>query len=135
MIHTVKKHCIVKASEHFAWYEFDCKCSRCTETIVAQELIDKLEALRKRLGYPVYLPSVYRCKAHQDDLRSQGFETAKGTSSHEMGLAADICILGMRGEETAPHAEAVGFQNIGIGKHFIHCDLRPGGPRRWVYTR
>jgi uncharacterized protein YcbK (DUF882 family) len=133
MIHTVNKGCIVKITPDFAFYEFDCPCNQCTQTLVSQELPEMLQKLREYTKFPIMLTSGYRCAYHQQELRDKGYETAIGPSSHEMGLAADIECGAFSGSLLADYAAKAGFQNIGIAKRMIHVDLRPGGPRRWEY--
>lgn len=121
-----------KLSEHFWAYEFDCKCGKCDQTLVAQELVDKLEKLREFTRHPIEVTSGYRCQKHQDNLSSLGYETVK-KSSHQEGLAVDIVCGAFDGKMLTELAEKAGFQNIGTGRRFIHVDVRSGGPRRWGY--
>jgi uncharacterized protein YcbK (DUF882 family) len=133
----IKKGCMAyaKADGDFRYFEFDCKCSKCDETIIAEELIEKLQRLRDQTSYPIHITSGYRCSSHQADLRAQGFETAKGVSSHEKGWAVDIVCGAYDGPQLAEMAAKAGFENIGVSHRFIHVDIRPGGPRRWGYVR
>jgi len=133
MVHEMSKHCIIKLSQNFAFWEFDCPCKECNYTFVSQELADKLQALRELTDFPITILSGYRCHAHQKRLRESGIETAVGRSSHEDGLAADIRCGAFSGKLLAELAEKVGFKNIGIFKFGLHVDVRPGGPRRWEY--
>lgn len=134
MVHEMGKHCIIKLSPNFAFWEFDCPCSQCNYTMVSQELAEKLQKLRELTDFPITVMSGYRCHSHQKTLRATpGFETSVGRSSHEDGLAADIRCGAFSGKLLAELAEKVGFQNIGIFKYGVHLDVRPGGPRRWEY--
>lgn len=136
MNYTMPKDCIKKLSEDFAFYEFDCPCMRvsCDKTVVSKEMIDMIQKLREYTKFPISITSGYRCKEYQQDLRDKGYETSKGPSSHELGIAADILCGAYDGKQLAELAEKVGFKNIGIGRRFIHVDLREDGPRRWEYT-
>jgi zinc D-Ala-D-Ala carboxypeptidase len=135
MVHQMGKHCIIKLTENFAFLEFDCPCNSCDYTMVSQELADKLQRLRDLAQFPLVIDSGYRCHSHQKELRALGYETAAGRSSHEDGLAADVRCGAFSGKLLAELAEKAGFQNIGTAKYWIHVDVRPGGPRRWEYTR
>jgi uncharacterized protein YcbK (DUF882 family) len=122
-----------RLAQDFWSYEFDCKCGKCEKTYVSEELVQKLQRLRELTKYAIAITSGYRCSGHQESLRKLGYETAKGVSSHEKGLAVDIVCGAFDGKMLAELAEKAGFQNIGIGRRFIHVDVRPGGPRRWGY--
>ncbi len=137
MIHVMPKECIIKLSPDFRFLEFDCPCKdiQCRETKVSQDLIDKLQKLRDFTKFPLTITSGHRCAFHQKELRDKGYETAAGPSSHESGLAADIVCGAFDGRLLAELAERSGFENIGVGKRMIHVDVRPNGPRRWVYTK
>jgi uncharacterized protein YcbK (DUF882 family) len=133
----IKKGCVAGVTEDFKYYEFDCSCGRqtCTETLIAEELVQKLQRLRELTSYPIAITSGYRCEGKQEDLRRAGYETAKGVSSHQLGLAVDIVCGAYDGKQLADLAQRAGFQNIGAARRFIHVDVRPGGPRRWGYKR
>ena len=115
-----------KLSPNFKMSEFKCKCG-CSTFKLDSELIDKLQALRVKVGKPVRILSAYRCVNHN---RSIGGAT---NSQHLYGTAADIAITGMTVDQIAKAAEEVGFD--GIGKYpkqnFVHCDVR-GNRARWT---
>jgi uncharacterized protein YcbK (DUF882 family) len=117
---------------HFKTWELECRCSlpTCKEQMIASELIHKLDKLRDELGEPLYVRSAFRCAGHQANLRAGGLQTAKGTSTHELGQAADIAARDMtRLEELA----AKYFLAIGTARTFLHVDLRADRVRRWPY--
>lgn len=129
-----KKNSTEQVSKDFKAFEFDCPCSKCLETPVEMRLIDLLQSLREETGFPIKITSGYRCADHQEELRQQGCETAKGKSQHELGAAADIKTGLHTGEELEKFARAVGFKAVGVGKHWVHLDLRDDKPfRRWTY--
>lgn len=135
MTHTLPKDSQLRLSPHFMAREFRCPCSHCTEIVVEQELVDKLEAMRLTLGVPMFITSAYRCAAYQDDLRARGFETAKGISQHQLGRAADVMTKLHSGPQLEQVADEAGFDAIGVGKRFVHVDLRKDKPnRRWTYS-
>lgn len=129
------KKCVDKISDHFSAYEMDCPCSACTETLVDSDLMPKLEAIRAKTGgAAVVITSGYRCQAHQDDLKSRGFETAVGVSQHTLGRAADIRCGTLTGPQLEAFARAAGFRAVGTGKMWVHVDLRDNKDRSWVYS-
>lgn len=134
MTHIVPKDCVAHATKDFYYREYDCHCenSSCNETRVNGELLELVQMLRARVGRPLVITSGFRCAAHQQELRERGMETASGVSSHELGMAVDLYCSTLDSEYLAKEAEKVGFNNIGLGKKFIHLDVRDG-KRRWVY--
>lgn len=120
--------------KHFAGAEFDCPCPSCVETLIDTDLIDRLDALRDRLGAPIRITSGYRCPAHQKFLAAHGFETAKH-SRHLVGEAADIWTGKQTGEQLEAAARAVGFRAVGVAKVWVHVDLRDDKDRRWLYEK
>jgi zinc D-Ala-D-Ala carboxypeptidase len=120
-------------SEHFLAKEFDCPCGVCGMTFVDEDLIAKLEALRMRLGVPIRITSGYRCDYHQRELAARGLETASGRSQHQDGKAADLSTGKHSGMDLERHARAVGFQAVGVGRTWVHVDLRGGRDRHWGY--
>jgi zinc D-Ala-D-Ala carboxypeptidase len=121
-------------SEHFNQKELACKCTRpeCDFTIVHMELINRLETLRTLVGHPVIITSGYRCERYQAVLAAAGFQTAKGISTHTEGMAADIKVRHLSGEDLEKLAREAGFESVGVAKTWIHVDIRPGH-RRWTY--
>jgi hypothetical protein len=120
-------------SEHFTAREFDCPCthSACVTQKVSKELIQKLDRIRTAYGAPIKINGGFRCVAHEDDLREQGYETvaAGKLSQHELGNAVDVSgdmskLLPLLEKE---------FQAIGVAKTWAHVDLRADRPRRWSY--
>jgi uncharacterized protein YcbK (DUF882 family) len=119
-------------SNHFSPKECECKCGVCTQQRFDDKLLKMLEEVREEVGLPIKITSGFRCARYQEILRNKGYETAVGTSSHEMGMAADIRCDDMLKLETACLRV---FANYSLGKSntFIHLDIRSGGPRRWSY--
>jgi uncharacterized protein YcbK (DUF882 family) len=87
--------------------------------------------MRKAVG-PLRITSAFRCKEHQASLRKSGILTAVGTSTHELGDAADILAIGKPIDVVLAEAPKH-FKAIGIAKTFIHVDLRDDKERRWPY--
>lgn len=118
-------------SPHFGTREFNCSCGKCDVQRIAIELVNKIETLREQHKEPIYVTSGYRCRQKQLDLAAQGYETAKGISQHELGHAADLSVNYV--PKLAALADKL-FDSMGVGKTFIHVDLRPG-LRRWTYAK
>lgn len=128
-------------SRHFVAKEFNCTCGVCHSQVISDDLVEDLDCVREEVGIPVVVTSGYRCRKRQDDLRKQGYETAAGISSHEMGLAADITL---RCEDHSPEnwdrlraavLKQFAQHSVGEAKSFFHVDRRPNGPRRWTYNK
>lgn len=121
---------------NFVARDFDCPCEYCTETLVEMDLVMGLQEIRDRVESPVFISKGggYRCARYQQILRDKGYETSVGPSQHELGRAADITCHGLSGLDLEAHAHEAGFMAIGVGKGFIHVDLRPEH-HRWAYTK
>ncbi|TJZ89703.1 DUF882 domain-containing protein [Paracoccus gahaiensis] len=89
------------------------------------EAMDKLQALRDRLGKPLIVRSAYRSPSHN---RAVGGAPA---SKHMLGTAFDISMSNHNPATFAKAARAVGF--LGFGTYprsgFMHIDLGPA--RSW----
>ena len=114
-------------SPHFNVSEFCCKCGKEHGTLIADELIDKLEQLYTALGCSkIIVSSGYRCAAHD---KSVG---GSGTGQHTLGKAADICCYGQDGKPIVSYlvccaAEDVGLSGIArINDSYTHVDVRSG---------
>ena len=80
-------------SPHFNAREFRCQCGQSHETLIASELVDKLETLYTALNCSkIIVTSGYRCPEHD--------KAVGGTSSgqHTKGTAADVCCYGQDGQ-------------------------------------
>ncbi len=119
-------------SKHFSAKEFECKDGICTRQLADDKLIKMLDEVREMVALPITITSGFRCAKRQDDLRKQGYETATGISSHEMGQAADIACADMTKLKEACEKVFAKY-SVGVAKSFIHVDIRTGGPRRWGY--
>ena len=119
-------------SPHFNAREFRCQCGQPHETLIASELIDKLEALYTALNCSkIIVTSGYRCPEHD--------KAVGGTSSgqHTKGTAADVCCYGQDGQPISSKticckAQDLGFTgiaNITSSYQYTHLDVRTSG--RW----
>lgn len=120
-------------SKHFSTVEFQCRCSypECIDQIVEQELLDRLEKIRDEVKMPIKISSGYRCTAYQKHLRDTKASTVVAKKSqHELGAACDAS-CGMPYDDYLKICEKY-FTAIGLGKTFLHLDLRTGH-FRWNY--
>ena len=117
-------------SPHFNAREFRCQCGQPHETLIASELIDKLEALYTALNCSkIIVTSGYRCPEHD--------KAVGGTSSgqHTKGTAADVCCYGQDGQPIsskticckAQDLSFTGIANITSSYQYTHLDVRTSG--------
>lgn len=117
-------------SPHFNAREFRCSCGKSHETLLASELVDKLEALYTALNCSkIIVTSGYRCPEHD--------KAVGGTSSgqHTKGTAADVCCYGHSGQPISSKtvcckAQDLGFTgiaNITSSYQYTHLDVRTSG--------
>ena len=120
-------------SPHFNAREFRCQCGQPHETLIASELIDKLEALNTALNCSkIIVTSGYRCPEHD--------KAVGGTSSgqHTKGTAADVCCYGQDGQPISSKTVCCKAQDLGFGGianitssyQYTHLDVRTG--YRWL---
>lgn len=116
-------------SEHFNVREFRCQCGQQHDTLVSDELVQKLEALRSALDCKsIVITSGYRCQAHDAAVST-------GRGQHTKGLAADICCYGQDGKPISSKivcckAQDLGFTgiaNITEAYDCTHVDVRSSG--------
>jgi len=117
----------IQLSLHFNAREFRCSCGGNHETLIASELVDKLEALYTALNCSkIIVTSGYRCPEHD--------KAVGGTSSgqHTKGTAADVCCYGRDGQPISSKtvcckAQDLGFTgiaNITSSYQYTHLDVR-----------
>ena len=103
------------------------------ETLLASELVDKLEALYTALNCSkIIVTSGYRCPDHD--------KAVGGTSSgqHTKGTAADVCCYGQDGQPISSKTVCCKAQDLGFGGianitaayQYTHLDVRTG--YRWL---
>lgn len=101
--------------------------------LIDKRLVDRLQKLRDHLICPIKITSAYRSPAKQEQLRKQGYETANGISTHEVGCAVDLWTGKHTGEQLERAARFVGFKSVGVGTSWVHVDIRDDKERRWEY--
>ena len=120
-------------SPHFNAREFRCQCGQSHETLIASELVDKLETLYTALNCSkIIVTSGYRCPEHDN--------AVGGTSSgqHTKGTAADVCCYGQDGQPISSKTVCCKAQDLGFGGianitssyQYTHLDVRTG--YRWL---
>lgn len=120
---------MAKLSAHFSTKEMGCRC--CGKVEINPRLLDALEELRRRIGRGIRVTSGYRCP--KNNRRVGG----KPKSQHRLGNAADLQVRGLTVTRLWANAAQIrAFQTGGIGvykrKRFVHVDVRPNGPARWI---
>lgn len=117
-------------SPHFNAREFRCSCGKSHETLLASELVDKLEQLYTALNCSkIIVTSGYRCPDHD--------KAVGGTSSgqHTKGTAADVCCYGQDGQPISSKTVCCKAQDLGFGGianitaayQYTHLDVRTSG--------
>lgn len=115
-----------KLTDNFNFREFQCR--HCGQVKIDSKLVERLQALRQRLGAPVVITSAFRCVEHN---RNVG---GAPNSYHVQGLAVDIAVAptGLSVEALTKVCQEFGFS---VGAYpdngFVHVDLRPGKPIRF----
>ena len=118
-----KKGSTERISQNFVAKEFDCPCSKCSETPIDVDFVIKvLQPIRIKAGRPMYV-NAYRCPAHNAEVPN-----ASPNSRHmNPGDAYDCQIPGFSTIEIARLAEQLGAKGIGYYEKddFCHLDNRP----------
>tara|TARA_R110002051_G_scaffold177777_2_gene247609 strand:+ start:8168 stop:8548 length:381 start_codon:yes stop_codon:yes gene_type:complete len=109
--------------KYFTYKEFDCNSGEGKGVDNMNEsFICMLDDARERAGIPFNITSGYRTPEYNKALMEQGYKTSKD-SSHTKGIAADISTLNSTSRYKILDALLkTGFNRIGIGNTFIHCD-------------
>jgi len=93
-------------------------------------LLRKLDAARGLAGVPFVINSGIRSEARNAEVGGVD------TSAHLTGHAVDIrCTTSRERFLIVSALRTVGFQRIGIGRTFVHCDTDPGKDQDviWLY--
>ena len=119
---------------HFFKWEFRCPCKKCRRKKVRVDdlLLFKLEMLRNNLGHkPIIIISGNRCVEYNESVHGHPLSAHIPSPA---GQAADIKVKGIKPIDIGLAAEKVGGFRIGIGKGFVHLDVRKPSPSRfWIY--
>jgi uncharacterized protein YcbK (DUF882 family) len=106
----------MKITDHFNSKEFDCQCG-CGAGEISSDLVNKLEKIRVAYGHPMRINSGIRCLDHNRSIGSSD------TSSHIIGLAADVGCTDMASRMNLIMLFGKHFKRMGIHKDFIHVDV------------
>lgn len=99
-------------SKNFTRKDFKCPCG-CTRQMVDSELVEKLQAIRDKLGKAIKVTSGYRCITHNASKTVSGSPNSK----HRYGMAADWRMVNRSinpvalGIIAAQYFKAVGMQS------------------------
>jgi len=102
--------------KYFKREEFACNC--CGENLIQDDLLDKLDKVRERCGFPFHISSGFRCPSHNAKVGGAS------ESAHVTGDAADIvCKFSSQRYLIIAAALQEGFRRIGIEGSFVHLDI------------
>ena len=118
MIYNTEKHSAEQLTTNFKAREFDCKCGKCSRTLIDDKLVEYLQQIRSHFNTTVNITSGYRCAEHNAAVGGSS------KSNHTLGKAADIQVVGIAPEEVAKYAENIGIKGIGCYNNFVHIDTR-----------
>ena len=115
---------------YFRLSEFDSPDVKGSGQLMDETILSMLENARAIAGIPFKINSGYRTEKHNKKVKGVK------SSSHTKGLAVDIACVDSRSRFIIINAlEEVGFNRLGIGKTFIHCDIDVDKPKNvyWLY--
>lgn len=105
---------------YFTSEEFYRCVPSCLISDMDEQLLRKLDRLRKLVDAPLILSSAYRSVEYEKE------KGRRGTSSHTLGKAVDIlCSDSSLRYRIIRYALLLGFNRIGIADSFIHLDISP----------
>ncbi|MGC4052943.1 MAG: D-Ala-D-Ala carboxypeptidase family metallohydrolase [Paludibaculum sp.] len=118
----------MKLSPHFDSDEFRCPC--CGKSCMMPSIVAALESLRAECGNrPVFINSGFRCEKHNKAVGGAP------NSKHLFGLASDVRIGGLSGQEIYEFARTIpAIHGFGVAAGWIHIDTRVGPVVRWRYS-
>ena len=113
-------------SEHFARYEFECRCGCGFDTVDAETLM-VLEDVREWAGAPVHINSACRCLKYNRKVGSTDL------SQHPKARAVDFTVEGKTPLEVYTYLIKKYHGKYGIGRYetFTHFDSR-AVIARWI---
>ena len=113
---------------NFSVRELACRCGGrfCGgEYWHAPGFLDRLQALRDRVGHPLQVTSGHRCALWNAAIGGAP------TSRHKQ-IAVDLALAGHDRQVIYAHARDCGFTGFGLARTFIHLDDRRV-PAVWTY--
>lgn len=112
---------------YFKLSEFACK--ETGENHIEPQFVAVLDEARHRAGFPFHVNSGYRSPNHSKE------RDKEKAGMHTTGKAADIAVAdGVQKYKIVQIFIVLGFTGIGVGKDFVHGDLREGQRVMWDYS-
>lgn len=87
-----------------------------------KDFLTRLDRAREYAGVPFHITSGFRCDDYQNILTEQGYQTAKGTSPHQKGVAVDIAWNNESRYQILDSLRKVDFTRFGFAKNYVHVD-------------
>lgn len=119
---------------HFPASSVSCKCG--CGMLPRMDFMEKVEALRLKLGFPMPVTSAARCAEHNAKVSATG-----ASGPHTTGRALDVGVGGENALRVIVEARGMGFTGIGVSQkgasRFIHIDDLPnaeGQPRPHIWS-
>jgi zinc D-Ala-D-Ala carboxypeptidase len=113
----------------FNYSEFDSPDQPGSGNLMDIDFLEMLDEARSRAGIPFVISSGYRSEEHNFDVGGTA------NSSHMKGCAADIVCATKRDRFLIVSALLEsGFDRIGIGEDFVHCDCDWEKPSNVIWT-
>ncbi len=110
-------------------------CRHCNEVGMNDEFMQKVDALREKMGFSFPVTSAYRCTDHPIEARKAS------PGAHASGRAIDIGLRGEAAYKLLQGALEAGFTGIGVSQkgttRFIHLDdleSSKGRPRPHIWS-
>lgn len=118
----------MKLTKNFSSEELECNCG--CKGLPNQATIEKLQALRDAVGFPLKVNSGFRCEEHN---RKVG---GVSTSQHVQGTAVDLSTEHINGyykyKLLYEIFKSKYWTGVGIYDTFIHIDCRSAVPVVWT---
>jgi uncharacterized protein YcbK (DUF882 family) len=120
--------------QYFTRDEFECRCG-CGTNLIDDDIITRLDVVRKRVGFAMTVTSGYRCPNYNKRVSTTG-----ENGPHTTGRAADIRVSGDRAFRLVRTAFEEGFTGIGVmqrggtDSRFVHLDDLVLGPRPRIWS-
>lgn len=116
-------------SRYFRSFEFDCPKEKGSGELMDETFIAMLTEARAKANIPFKINSGFRTPKHNKKVGG------KSNSSHLYGLACDIHCSDSRSRFIVLTALIdAGFNRIGVGNTFIHCDIDINKPTNVIWT-
>lgn len=110
--------------------EMLCRCRNCT-SVIDEDFMDDLQALRNDFGSPMNITSGHRCMRHNASIGGAM------SSGHVTAQAVDVAVGGAKAYELVGKAMNHGFSRIGVSQRddsrFIHIGAERPDETIWSY--